>query len=132
GKGFVGIMMGRRCLILGFGMGIIWGRIENALNPFTHPLLHSNTPLPLFLFPFINPLLIPFPLHHIFHPPFSFQFPSSKNPPPHIITPHQPIFIQQIPQPPHLTSPKFIQRQFPVMRFGLPAPALAVYQTPKP
>ncbi|WP_186310514.1 PTS transporter subunit EIIC, partial [Staphylococcus epidermidis] len=80
-KPFLPIIIPTTSFILPFPIPIISPTIQNPLNPFTHPLLHSNTPLALFLFPFINPLLIPFALHHIFHPPFSFQFRSSKNAP---------------------------------------------------
>ena len=45
-----------------------------------------------------------------------------------IIRGDQRIFIEQIREGVHLTSGKFMQGEFPVMMFGLPA-ALAIYQT---
>ena len=44
-----------------------------------------------------------------------------------IIRGDQRIFIEQIREGVHLTSGKFMQGEFPVMMFGLPA--LAIYQT---
>ena len=44
----------------------------------------------------------------------------------------QRIFIEQIREGAHLTSGKFMQGEFPVMMFGLPAAALAIYHTAKP
>ncbi|MCE3403750.1 PTS transporter subunit EIIC, partial [Staphylococcus aureus] len=42
------------------------------------------------------------------------------------------IFIEQIREGAHLTAGKFMQGEFPVMMFGLPAAALAIYHSAKP
>ena len=49
-----------------------------------------------------------------------------------IIHGDQRIFIEQIREGAHLTAGKFMQGEFPVMMFGLPAAALAIYHTAKP
>ena len=110
---------------------MIWPFIQNGLNAFSTGLLDSNTGLAVFLFGFIKRLLIPFGLHHIFHAPFWFEFGSWKNAAGEIIRGDQRIFIEQIREGVHLTSGK-MQGEFPVMMFGLPAAALAIYQTAKP
>ena len=132
GKRFVPIMMATTSFILAFPMAIIWPTIQNGLNAFSEGLLDSNTGLAVFLFGFIKRLLIPFGLHHIFHAPFWFEFGSWKNAAGEIIRGDQRIFIEQIREGAHLTSGKFMQGEFPVMMFGLPAAALAIYQTAKP
>lgn len=50
----------------------------------------------------------------------------------HIVRGDQLIFIDQIREGAHLTAGKFMQGEFPVMMFGLPAAALAIYHTAKP
>ncbi len=40
--------------------------------------------------------------------------------------------FEQIREGAHLTAGKFMQGEFPVMMFGLPAAALAIYHTAKP
>ncbi|WP_270667669.1 glucose-specific PTS transporter subunit IIBC [Staphylococcus hominis] len=132
GKRFVPIMMATTSFILAFPMAWIWPFIQNGLNAFSTGLLESNTGLAVFLFEFIKRLLIPFGLHHIFHAPFWFEFGSWKNAAGEIIRGDQRIFIEQIREGVHLTSGKFMQGEFPVMMFGLPAAALAIYQTAKP
>lgn len=132
GKRFVPIMMATTSFILAFPMAWIWPFIQNGLNAFSTGLLDSNTGLAVFLFGFIKRLLIPFGLHHIFHAPFWFEFGSWKNAAGEIIRGDQRIFIEQIREGVHLTSGKFMQGEFPVMMFGLPAAALAIYQTAKP
>ena len=132
GKRFVPIMMATTSFILAFPMAWIWPFIQNGLNAFSTGLLESDTGLAVFLFGFIKRLLIPFGLHHIFHAPFWFEFGSWKNAAGEIIRGDQRIFIEQIREGVHLTSGKFMQGEFPVMMFGLPAAALAIYQTAKP
>ncbi|HDP3148309.1 TPA: PTS transporter subunit IIABC [Staphylococcus aureus] len=132
GKRFVPIMMAITSFILAFPMALIWPTIQSGLNAFSTGLLDSNTGVAVFLFGFIKRLLIPFGLHHIFHAPFWFEFGSWKNAAGEIIHGDQRIFIEQIREGAHLTAGKFMQGEFPVMMFGLPAAALAIYHTAKP
>ncbi|MBN5643629.1 PTS transporter subunit IIABC [Staphylococcus aureus] len=132
GKRFVPIMMATTSFILAFPMALIWPTIQSGLNTFSTGLLDSNTGVAVFLFGFIKRLLIPFGLHHIFHAPFWFEFGSWKNAAGEIIHGDQRIFIEQIREGAHLTAGKFMQGEFPVMMFGLPAAALAIYHTAKP
>ena len=132
GKRFVPIMMATTSFILAFPMAWIWPSIQTGLNAFSEGLLDSNTGLAVFLFGFIKRLLIPFGLHHIFHAPFWFEFGEWKNAAGEMIHGDQRIFIEQIREGSKLTAGKFMQGEFPVMMFGLPAAALAIYHTAKP
>lgn len=132
GKRFVPIMMATTSFILAFPMALIWPTIQTGLNAFSTGLLDSNTGVAVFLFGFTKRLLIPFGLHHIFHAPFWFEFGSWKNAAGEIIHGDQRIFIEQIREGAHLTAGKFMQGEFPVMMFGLPAAALAIYHSAKP
>lgn len=131
GKRFVPIMMATCSFILAFPMAWIWPTIQYGLNAFSEGLLESNTGIAVFLFGFIKRLLIPFGLHHIFHAPFWFEFGSFKNAAGQIIHGDQPIFIAQITENVPLTAGKFMGGEFPVMMFGLPAAALAIYHSAK-
>ncbi|MDW4191502.1 glucose-specific PTS transporter subunit IIBC [Staphylococcus saprophyticus] len=132
GKRFVPIMMATTSFILAFPMAWMWPSIQTGLNAFSEGLLDSNTGLAVFLFGFIKRLLIPFGLHHIFHAPFWFEFGAWKNAAGEMIHGDQRIFIEQIREGSKLTAGKFMQGEFPVMMFGLPAAALAIYHTAKP
>ncbi|GEQ03948.1 MULTISPECIES: glucose-specific PTS transporter subunit IIBC [Staphylococcus] len=131
GKRFVPIMMATCSFILAFPMAWIWPTIQYGLNAFSEGLLESNTGIAVFLFGFIKRLLIPFGLHHIFHAPFWFEFGSFKNAAGQIIHGDQRIFIAQITENVPLTAGKFMGGEFPVMMFGLPAAALAIYHSAK-
>ena len=131
GKRFVPIMMATCSFILAFPMAWIWPTIQYGLNAFSEGLLESNTGIAVFLFRFIKSLLIPFGLHHIFHAPFWFEFGSFKNAAGQIIHGDQRIFIAQITENVPLTAGKFMGGEFPVMMFGLPAAALAIYHSAK-
>lgn len=132
GKRFVPIVMATTSFILAFPMAWIWPIIQNGLNAFSEGLLDANTGIAVFLFGFIKRLLIPFGLHHIFHAPFWFEFGSYTNAAGEIIRGDQRIFLEQIQEGGKLTAGKFMQGEFPVMMFGLPAAALAIYQAAKP
>ncbi|UEX89222.1 glucose-specific PTS transporter subunit IIBC [Staphylococcus ratti] len=132
GKRFVPIMMATLSFLLAFPMALIWPTIQTALNAFSEGLLDSNAGLAVFLFGFIKRLLIPFGLHHIFHAPFWFEFGSYTNAAGEIFKGDQRIFLEQIREGSNLTAGKFMQGEFPVMMFGLPAAALAIYHTAKP
>lgn len=131
GKRFVPIMMATCAFILAFPMAWIWPTIQHGLNAFSEGLLDSNTGIAVFLFGFIKRLLIPFGLHHIFHAPFWFEFGSFKTAAGQIIHGDQRIFIAQITENVPLTAGKFMGGEFPVMMFGLPAAALAIYHSAK-
>ncbi|PTI68974.1 glucose-specific PTS transporter subunit IIBC [Staphylococcus succinus] len=131
GKRFVPIMMATCSFILAFPMAWVWPVIQDGLNTFSEGLLDSNTGIAVFLFGFIKRLLIPFGLHHIFHAPFWFEFGSFKNAAGQIIHGDQRIFIEQIRDNVPLTAGKFMGGEFPVMMFGLPAAALAIYHSAK-
>ncbi len=131
GKRFVPIMMATCSFILAFPMAWIWPTIQYGLNAFSEGLLESNTGIAVFLFGFIKRLLIPFGLHHIFHAPFWFEFGSFKNAAGQIIHGDQRIFIAQITENVPLIAGKFMGGEFPVMMFGLPAAALAIYHSAK-
>src|SRR5699024_6306203 len=77
-------------------------------------------------------LLIPFGLHHIFHAPFWFEFGSYTTAAGKVVHGDLSIFQAQIADNVSLTAGKFMQGEFPVMMFGLPAAALAIYHTAKP
>ncbi|UXR75392.1 glucose-specific PTS transporter subunit IIBC [Staphylococcus sp. IVB6233] len=132
GKRFVPIVMATSSFLLAFPMAWIWPTIQNGLNAFSEGLLDANTGVAVFLFGFIKRLLIPFGLHHIFHAPFWFEFGSYTNAAGEIIRGDQRIFLEQIQEGTKLTAGKFMQGEFPVMMFGLPAAALAIYKTAKP
>ncbi|MEE1108246.1 MAG: glucose PTS transporter subunit IIA, partial [Macrococcus canis] len=95
-------------------------------------LMEENKALAVFFFGMIKRLLIPFGLHHIFHAPFWFEFGTYTNAAGKVVHGDLNIFMAQIQDKAPLTAGAFMQGEFPVMMFGLPAAALAIYHTAKP
>lgn len=132
GKRFVPIAMATTSFVLAFIMAWVWPYIQTGLNEFSSSLIDANSGVAVFLFGFIKRLLIPFGLHHIFHAPFWFEFGEYTTTAGKVVHGDLSIFQAQIADNVKLTSGKFMQGEFPVMMFGLPAAALAIYHTAKP
>ena len=132
GKRFVPIVMSAVAFILGILLAFIWPPIQSAMNAVSIWLMEENTMIAVFMFGMIKRLLIPFGLHHIFHAPFWFEFGTYTNAAGSIVRGDLNIFFAQLKDNADLTAGYFMQGEFPVMMFGLPAAALAIYQTAKP
>lgn len=132
GKRFVPIVTAFSAFILGFAMFFIWPAIQSGMNSLSLYLMEENKALAVFAFGMIKRLLIPFGLHHIFHAPFWFEFGTYTNAAGKVVHGDLNIFMAQIQDKVPLTAGAFMQGEFPVMMFGLPAAALAIYHTAKP
>lgn len=132
GKRFVPIVTAVFSFIIGLAMFIIWPPIQTGLNEVSLWLMEENTAIGVFAFGMIKRLLIPFGLHHIFHAPFWFEFGTYTDAAGSIVRGDLNIFFAQIRDGAELTAGNFMQGEFPVMMFGLPAAALAMYHTAKP
>ena len=132
GKRFVPIVTAVFSFIIGLAMFVIWPPIQNGMNEVSLWLMEENTAIGVFAFGTIKRLLIPFGLHHIFHAPFWFEFGTYTNAAGEIVRGDLNIFFAQLRDGVELTAGNFMQGEFPVMMFGLPAAALAMYHAARP
>ncbi|GHH99621.1 glucose-specific PTS transporter subunit IIBC [Neobacillus kokaensis] len=132
GKRFVPIVTAAASFIAGLLLLVIWPPIQHGMNSASTWLLGSGTYIAVFFFGFIKRLLIPFGLHHIFHAPFWFEFGSYKTAAGQVIHGDMNIFFAQLKDNVKITAGKFMGGEFPIMMFGLPAAALAMYHTARP
>ncbi|MDF2700309.1 MAG: system, glucose-specific component [Haloplasmataceae bacterium] len=132
GKRFVPIITGAFSILLGLLMTIIWTPIQDGLNIFSNFIIQSNLTLAAFVFGVIQRGLIPFGLHHIFYSPFWYEFGEYINLEGQVIHGDQRIFFAQLVDNVELTAGTFMTGKFPIMMFGLPAAALAIYHEAKP
>jgi glucose-specific phosphotransferase system IIBC component len=132
GKRFVPIITAVTSLIAGLLLLLIWPPIQHGMNSASNWLLGSGTYIAVFFFGFIKRLLIPFGLHHIFYAPFWYEFGSYKTAAGNIVHGDMTIFFAQLKDNVKLTAGYFMQGEFPIMMFGLPAAALAMYHTARP
>ncbi|EKN62687.1 PTS system, glucose-specific enzyme II, A component [Neobacillus bataviensis LMG 21833] len=132
GKRFVPIATAGLSLIAGLLLLVIWPPIQHAMNSASVWLMGGGTYIAVFFFGFIKRLLIPFGLHHIFHAPFWYEFGSYRNAAGQIVRGDMTIFFAQLKDNVKITAGNFMGGEFPIMMFGLPAAALAMYHTARP
>lgn len=132
GKRFVPIATAAFSLIAGLLLLVVWPPIQHGMNSASNWMLGSGTYPAVFAFGFIKRLLIPFGLHHIWYAPFWYEFGSYKTQAGSIVHGDMTIFFAQMKDNVKLTAGYFMQGEFPIMMFGLPAAALAMYHTARP
>jgi glucose-specific phosphotransferase system IIBC component len=132
GKRFVPIVTAASSLVAGLLMLLIWPPIQHGMDVASNWMLGSGTIPAVFMFGFVKRLLIPFGLHHIWYAPFWYEFGSYKTDAGQIVHGDMTIFFAQLKDNVKLTAGYFMGGEFPVMMFGLPAAALAMYHTAKP
>lgn len=132
GKRFVPIATAAFAFVTGIILLFVWPFIQDGMNNASYWLIEEGTYVAVFFFGFIKRLLIPFGLHHIFHAPFWYEFGTYTSTAGEIIRGDMTIFFAQLKDGVELTAGRFMAGEYPVMMFGLPAAALAMYHTAKP
>lgn len=132
GKRFVPIVTAGVSFIVGLLLLIVWPPVQSVMNSASLWLLNEGTYIAVFFFGFIKRLLIPFGLHHIFHAPFWYEFGAYTTAAGSVVRGDMTIFFAQLKDNVELTAGHFMAGEFPVMMFGLPAAALAMYHTARP
>lgn len=132
GKRFVPIATAAMSFVAGFVLLFIWPPVQEAMNDASYWLIEEGTYLAVFFFGFIKRLLIPFGLHHIFHAPFWYEFGSYTTEAGNLVRGDMTIFFAQLKDGVEITAGNFMAGEFPIMMFGLPAAALAIYHAARP
>ncbi|WP_077601898.1 glucose-specific PTS transporter subunit IIBC [Oceanobacillus sojae] len=132
GKRFVPIATAAVSFLAGILLMFIWPTIQNVMNSASYWLIEEGPYIAVFMFGFIKRLLIPFGLHHIFHSPFWYEFGTYTNLAGEMIRGDMTIFFAQLRDGVEITAGNFMAGEFPIMMFGLPAAALAMYHTARP
>lgn len=136
GTRFVPIISGLVFLVVGIVMYFIWPVIQSGIYAVGDIVLRSGY-VGTWVYGFMERLLIPFGLHHVFYLPFwqtgvggTFEVAGQ------LIEGTQNIFFAQLSDSSvtHFTvsATRFMSGKFPLMIFGLPGAALAMYKTALP
>ncbi|CAH2214649.1 N-acetylglucosamine-specific PTS transporter subunit IIBC [Tepidibacter aestuarii] len=120
GKRFIPIVTAFACIVLGFVFGYVWPYIQDGIDSIGNWIIGAGA-AGMFVFGFLNRLLIPTGLHHIINSIVWFIFGSYNG-----ATGDLNRFFAGDPN-----SGLFMTGFFPVMMFGLPAAALAMYTCAK-
>lgn len=120
GRRLVPIMTSLFMLILGYAISWVWPMVQNGLDSINGGLLALGA-VGAGIFGFFNRLLIPVGLHHVFNNYFWFNLGEFNGKTGDIGR-----FFEGDP-----TAGMYMSGFFPIMMFGLPAVALAIYFTAK-
>ncbi|GAA2067673.1 PTS transporter subunit EIIC [Catenulispora yoronensis] len=125
GRRFVPIVTALACLFLGVVMGWIWSPIGQGINDLSN-WITRNSSVGLFIYGTVNRSLIPFGLHHILNAFPWFQF-GSYTTATGTFHGDSARFLNGDP-----TAGLFMTGFYPIMMFGLPGAALAMWRSALP
>ena len=129
GTRFVPIICSLVYTLVGILMFFIWPVIQSGIYSVGDLVLNSGY-AGTWVYGFMERLLIPFGLHHVFYLPFwQTGVGGTMEVGGQLIEGAQNIFFAQLADP---TATRFMSGKFPLMIFGLPGAALAMYKTAKP
>lgn len=120
GKRLVPIMTAISAVFVGLLLGMIWPPIQNQINEFGMSIMNSNFG-PAF-FAAGKRALIPVGLHHVYYPPFLFEFGEYIDAAGKVFTGDSGRYFAGDPN-----AGKIMASEFPILLFGLPAACLAMY-----
>ncbi|HCQ8222515.1 TPA: glucose-specific PTS transporter subunit IIBC [Raoultella planticola] len=128
GKRFVPIITSFIALFIGIIMALIWPSVQHAINGLSNLMLGQGQGFSAFLFGFVERLLIPFGLNHVWWPTFWLQFGEYVNKAGQVIHGDQLIFFAQLKDQVPITAGTFMAGLTPIKMFCVPAIALAIYR----
>lgn len=136
GTRFVPIISGLVFVVVGILMYFVWPPIQSGIYAVGDFVLRSGY-AGTWVYGFMERLLIPFGLHHVFYLPFwQTGVGGTLEVGGRLIEGAQNIFFAQLSEPgiEHfaVSATRFMSGKFPLMIFGLPGAALAMYRTAKP
>ena len=136
GTRFVPIISAAVYLLVGIAMYFIWPVIQNGINALGAFVLASGY-AGTWLYGFIERALIPFGLHHVFYIPFwQTALGGTAMVGGTLVEGAQNIFFAELATPgiAHFSveATRFMAGKFPLMIFGLPGAAFALYRCAKP
>lgn len=136
GSRFVPIISALVYTFVGIIMFFIWPVVQSGIYAVGDLVLKSGYAGTL-LYGFMERLLIPFGLHHVFYLPFwQTGVGGTLEVAGQVIEGAQNIFFAQLADPTTeqfaVSATRFMTGKFPLMMFGLPGAALAMYKTAKP
>ncbi len=136
GTRFVPIISAAVYLLVGILMYFIWPFIQNIISHIGDFVQKSNY-IGTFIYGVTERALIPFGLHHVFYMPFwQTSVGGVLEVGGRLVEGAQNIFFAQLSDPQTssfaVSATRFMSGKFPLMIFGLPGAALAIYRCAKP
>nr|WP_172839183.1 PTS transporter subunit EIIC [Thermanaeromonas toyohensis] len=126
GRRFVPIITAFWALVLGVAFGYLWPPVQKVINEVGTWIVSAGV-IGVFVFGFLNRILIAFGLHHIINSLVWFVFGSFTKPDGTVVHGDLSRFFAGDP-----TAGNFMAGWYPIMMFGLVGVALAMYHEAKP
>lgn len=126
GKRFVPIISGLAAIICGLILAFIWPFTGHLIQVFSHWAAYQNPIIAFSIYGIVERSLIPFGLHHIWNFPFWMQIGEYTNTAGQVFNGDIPRYIAGDP------TAGMLSGGFLFKMYGLPAAALAIWQTAKP
>jgi PTS system glucose-specific IIC component len=126
GKRFVPIVTAFTAAVMGVLLSYLWPPIGRGIGAFSHWAAYGSPTLSVFAYGFVERLLIPFGLHHIWNVPFFFQIGSFTNAAGEVVHGDITRFFAGDPQAGILGGAYLFKM------WGLPAAALAIWSRALP
>ena len=123
GKRFVPIISSLAAIALGVVLSIVWPPVQEQINKFSTWAAYSSPEVAGATYGFVERLLLPFGLHHIWNVPFFFEIGSYTDKAGQIVTGDIPRFFAGD------KTAGILGGGFLIKMFGLPAAALAIFHT---
>lgn len=126
GKRFVPIITGLSAIALGVVLSVVWPPVQEGINVFSHWAAESDPRLAATVYGFVERLLIPFGLHHIWNVPFFFEIGTFTDAAGKIVHGDINRFFAGDP------TSGILAGAFLFKMFGLPAAAIAIWHSARP
>jgi PTS system glucose-specific IIC component len=126
GKRFVPIITALGAIVLGAALAVAWPPVQAGIKSFSHWAAVSDTRTAVTVYGFVERLLIPFGLHHIWNVPFFFEMGSFAVAPGKTVSGDITRFFAGDPTAGVLAGAFFFKM------FGLPGAALAIWRCARP
>ncbi|WP_026792772.1 PTS glucose transporter subunit IIBC [Pleomorphomonas oryzae] len=126
GKRFVPIATGLAAIVAGVVLSFVWQPVQSGIDIFSHWAAENDPRLAATVYGFVERLLIPFGLHHIWNVPFFFEIGSYTDAAGKVVHGD----INRFFAGDHTAG--ILSGAFLFKMWGLPAAAIAIAQTAKP
>ncbi|MEF2073331.1 PTS glucose transporter subunit IIBC [Consotaella aegiceratis] len=126
GKRFVPIVTGLAAIVLGGVLSLVWPTIQSGIDVFSHWAADNDPRTAATIYAFVERLLVPFGLHHIWNVPFFFEIGSYTNAAGEVVHGDINRFFAGDP------TAGILSGAFLFKMWGLPAAALAIWRCAKP
>lgn len=126
GKRFVPIITGVAAIVAGVVLSFVWQPVQSGIDIFSHWAAESDPRLAATIYGFVERLLIPFGLHHIWNVPFFFEIGSFTDAAGKVVHGDINRFFAGD------STAGILSGAFLFKMWGLPAAAIAIAHTAKP